>query len=181
MSEKKVVGRGVAIALGSICIVLIAFIAYFSITGISAQNSYNNLQKQVNDLTNITNLADSRVLVNDQTVSQTAGNYTSWMFNPSGQSIITHSWSINYAGVLKVDVQSSTTNNTYVRVIYSWYNPQFAFAEYSWGVHYNNQIEVGTIGTASFPVFPTYDIEIRVGSTNTSENATETVTITYYY
>jgi predicted transcriptional regulator len=43
---KKVVGRNVAIALGIICILLIAFIAYFSITGISAQNSYNNLQNQ---------------------------------------------------------------------------------------------------------------------------------------
>jgi cell division protein FtsB len=43
---KKVVGRSVAIALGIICILLIAFIAYFSITGISAQNSYNNLQNQ---------------------------------------------------------------------------------------------------------------------------------------
>jgi cell division protein FtsB/DNA-binding HxlR family transcriptional regulator len=44
--SKKVVGRSVAIALGIICILLIAFIAYFSITGISAQNSYNNLQNQ---------------------------------------------------------------------------------------------------------------------------------------
>lgn len=43
---KKMVRRSVAIALGIICILLIAFIAYFSITGISAQNSYNNLQNQ---------------------------------------------------------------------------------------------------------------------------------------
>jgi hypothetical protein len=102
------------------------------------------------------------------------------MFNPSG-GIISTSWSINYAGVLKVDVQSSTTNNTYVRVTYSWYNPQFSVAIYSWGIHYDNQIDVGTIGTASFPVLPTNDIEIRVGNTNSVGNATETVTITYYY
>jgi cell division protein FtsB len=43
---KKVVGRSVAIALGIICILLIASIAYFSITGISSQNNYNNLQNQ---------------------------------------------------------------------------------------------------------------------------------------
>jgi hypothetical protein len=46
MSEKKMVSRNVAIALGIICILLVAVIAYFSITGISAQNSYNNLQNQ---------------------------------------------------------------------------------------------------------------------------------------
>ena len=43
---KKTVSRNVAIALGIICILLIAIIAYFSITGISAQNSYNTLQNQ---------------------------------------------------------------------------------------------------------------------------------------
>jgi len=47
---KKVVGKSVAVALGIVCILLIASIAYFSVTGISAQNSYNNLQKQNNQL-----------------------------------------------------------------------------------------------------------------------------------
>jgi cell division protein FtsB len=46
LSEKKVVGRSVAIALGLVCILLIALIAYFTVTGISAQNSYNNLKDQ---------------------------------------------------------------------------------------------------------------------------------------
>ena len=50
MSEKKMVSRNVAIALGIICILLIAITAYFSVTGISAQNSYNNLQNQNNQL-----------------------------------------------------------------------------------------------------------------------------------
>jgi archaellum component FlaF (FlaF/FlaG flagellin family) len=43
---KKMVSRSVALALGIICILLVAIIAYFSIMGISAQNSYNNLQNQ---------------------------------------------------------------------------------------------------------------------------------------
>ena len=46
MSEKEMVSRNVAIALGIICIILIALIAYFTVTGISAQNSYNTLQNQ---------------------------------------------------------------------------------------------------------------------------------------
>jgi|GEM_PF-922105 len=47
---KKMVSRSVTIALGIICIVLIALIAYFTVTGISAQNSYNNLKNQNNQL-----------------------------------------------------------------------------------------------------------------------------------
>jgi len=43
---KKMVRRSVAIALGTVCILLIAVIAAFSIAGISAQNSYGNLQNQ---------------------------------------------------------------------------------------------------------------------------------------
>jgi len=43
---KKMVSRNVAIALGIICIVLVALIAYFTVTGISATNSYDNLQNQ---------------------------------------------------------------------------------------------------------------------------------------
>src|SRR5271157_4380176 len=48
--ERKMVSRNVAIALGIICIVLVALIGYFTVTGISAQNSYNNLQNQINQL-----------------------------------------------------------------------------------------------------------------------------------
>jgi len=40
------VSRNVAMALGIICIILIALIAYFTVTGVSAQNSYNNLQNK---------------------------------------------------------------------------------------------------------------------------------------
>jgi predicted PurR-regulated permease PerM len=40
------VSRNVAVALGIVCIILVALIAYFTVTGISAQNSYNNLQNQ---------------------------------------------------------------------------------------------------------------------------------------
>ncbi|MGD0160266.1 MAG: helix-turn-helix transcriptional regulator [Candidatus Bathyarchaeia archaeon] len=43
---KRIIGKSVAIALGLICIVLIASVAYFIISDISAQNSFNNLQNQ---------------------------------------------------------------------------------------------------------------------------------------
>jgi len=44
--SKRVAGRSAAMALGIICILLIASTAYFWITGISAQNSYDTLQNQ---------------------------------------------------------------------------------------------------------------------------------------
>jgi nitrate reductase NapE component len=176
---KKMVARNVAIALGIICIVLVVGLvgafAYYA-------SQISSLNSEVGNLTYIASLDKSTVWVNDTTVTQTASNYTSWSF------------SADYAGYVSVNVQSSTTNNTYVRVIYSAYS-----------INYDNTITVGTSGTASFPVlfaplafmtpsippgtpprsFPYSigytSIELRAGNTNTVGNATETVTITYYY
>jgi outer membrane murein-binding lipoprotein Lpp len=117
-----------------------------------------SLQNQVNDLNDTVNLAKSTVWVNDQTISLPASSYTSWTCSAS------------YAGYVSVWVQTSTTTNTYVRVIYTAY-----------GVNYDQQIGVGTGGTAVFPLLPCSSIEIRVGNTNLINGATETVTITYYY
>jgi len=71
---KKMVSRNVAVALGIICIVLIAIIAYFTVTGISAQNSYNNLQNQNSQLQ--TWLDGNETLLN-QTQTWLNGNVTS--------------------------------------------------------------------------------------------------------
>jgi len=197
MSEKKVVGRNVAIALGIICIILAvglvgAVANYTSIitskdntisslnsqitskdsqisslnsqitskdSQISSLNSQiTNLQNQVNDLNSVINLEKSTVWVDDQTVSQPARSYTHWTF------------SAGYAGYVSVWVQTSTTDNTYVRVIWS-----------SHGVNYDESITVGVSGTAVFPILPTSSIEIRVGNSNLFSGATETVTITYFY
>jgi hypothetical protein len=234
---KKMVRRSVAIALGMICILLIAVIAYFSIAGISAQNSYNNLQNQNNQLQtwlngnityynsqianltnqknqlqtwlsenitsyetqistlnaritqmqtwlngnitaynsyvadhhhtdedytnfyNISNLADSAVWVNDQTISQPAGASTSWT-EP-----------VNYAGYVSVSVQTSSVAGTHVRVTYSAY-----------GVSFDQEIVVSAGGTAVFPILPS-NVTVEVGNSNNilEGGATENVTITYYY
>ena len=120
---------------------------------------YQNLQTQIANENSIISLSNSTTWVNDQTVSQTAEGYSYWQF------------SAGYAGYVSVSVQSSTTSNTYVRVMYS-----------SHDVSYDNQIGVSTGGTAVFPVLPPSSIiEIRVGNTNPTNGATETVTITYYY
>ncbi len=193
MSEKpieKKSGRTVVITLGIICIVLAvglvgAVVNYTSIISgkdntiaskdseianknsqiadkdntISSLNSQiSSLQSQVNDLNNTVNLAKFTVWASNEAVNQPAGSYVHWTRSAS------------YAGYVSVNVQTSTTTNTYVRVIYS-----------SHGVSYDNQIGVGTGGTAVFPILPASSIEIRVGNSNWFDGASETVSITYYY
>jgi len=162
MSEKKVVDRKVAIALGIICVVLavglVGVVAYYTsiISGLNSQVS--QLQSQVSELRAIVNLEKSETWVSQQTVSQPAGYYVYWIFSAS------------YAGYIVVTVHSSTTSNTYVRVIWS-----------SHGVDYDNTVNVGAGGTAVFPVLPCSRVEIRVGNTNLLSGATQTVSITYRY
>jgi hypothetical protein len=123
---------------------------------LSSQNT--NLQNQVNDLTDTLNLGKSTIWVNNQPISEPASSYVAWNF------------AANYAGYLSVWVKTSSSTTTYVRVIYS-----------SHGVNYDNQITVGTGGTAVFPILPSGSIEVRVGNTNLITGHTQTVTITYYY
>ncbi|MGA2769109.1 MAG: hypothetical protein ABSF24_12460 [Candidatus Bathyarchaeia archaeon] len=196
MSERKVVRRSVAVAVGIVCILLLAglgvVMAYYTMQINNKDSTYNDyvlthshtnseydslqsshhhsdseynaLQNQVNDLTDTLNLGKSTTWINDETISQSASSYTYWTFTASSGFVA------NYAGYISVNVQSSTTDKTYVQVIYS-----------SHGVNYNNQIGVGSSGTAVFPVLPSSSTEIRVGNNNIFNGATETVTITYYY
>jgi len=102
---KKMVRRSVAVALGIVCILLIALIAYFTVTGISAQNSYNNLQNQnkqlqnqVNNLTGILNLIKSTVWVDNQTITEIPqDSTTNWTCKA------------DYLGYISVQVYSGTT------------------------------------------------------------------------
>jgi hypothetical protein len=182
IESTRVVSKSVAIALGIVCLILagsiLGALAYYG-SQISSLNSsisvlqdavstrdsqISSLNSQVSslnsglgNLTDIVNLSKSTIWVNDQTVSQVANSYTSWTDSAS------------YAGYVVVNVQSSTSPNTYVRLIYS-----------SRGVEYDHQITVGMGGTAVFPVLPG-SIQVVVGNTNLVNGATETVTITYYY
>ena len=170
----KDVRKTAAIALGIICIILVvseayAIADYTTIDSLNSQISLlnsqiTNLQAQItslnthiSNLNDTVNLANSTVLVNSYTLSQPA-SYCSYM-----------NFTASYAGYVSVNVKSSTTNNTYVGVVY-----------FSHGVNYNNLIVVGTGGIAVFPILPA-SIQVGVGNTNSFNNATETVTITYYY
>jgi hypothetical protein len=163
MSEKKVVGRRVFIALEIVCIILLACLvgatSLYQWQINDKDNTITNLQGQVVDLTNIVDMDKYATWANDQTINQTANSYNSWTEEA------------NYAGFVAVQVLSSTTDKTYVEVIYS---------NYLYGINYDQRIAMGSSGVATFPIEPFY-IVIRVGNSNLINGANETVTITYYY
>ncbi|MGD0978725.1 MAG: hypothetical protein ABR962_06235 [Candidatus Bathyarchaeia archaeon] len=182
MSEDKMVSRNVAIALGIICIISIAVIAYLSASIISEHNNssyfnsyvlthghsnadYDALQNQVNDLNDIVNLTKSTGWVNNLTISNAVGNVVSW--KPST--------SVSYAGYVAVQVSSLTgNNNTFVEMIFS--STIFSSGTYNADVGQ----PVGVSGTVVFPVLPTTNLEVKIGTSDGSA-ATETVTIVYFY
>jgi magnesium-transporting ATPase (P-type) len=169
MSEKRVVSRKIAIAVGTLCIILlvalVGMLAIYTSVFNKKDSQIADLQNQVtsdnstiNSLTAIVNLNYSIVWVNAEPVNQTAGNFSSWSF------------SVSYAGYVIVDILTSPTNNMSVELKYSWN-----------GVSYDNTTSVSPSGSASFPVLPANNIGIRVINTNSSTSASETVTITYWY
>ena len=122
------------------------------------QIQVNSLNADNNDLLAIVNLTKVSILVNNETIGQEANTYTSWTF------------SIQYAGYLSVTVHSSSTTSTYVQVVYNYDS-----------VIFNHVISIGSAGTASFPILPSDELEVRVGNTNFIDSANQTVTVTYYY
>jgi hypothetical protein len=172
----------VAFALGIICVVLaLTLVAAFEVYPpmiYDRNNKIVSVENQVENLTDTLYLFNATVWVSGETFSQGAGSY----------SVIEGS-NVSYAGYVFVNVQASTTNATYVRVIYTYYaDDEGASGSYHFGYFtYDNQVDVGTNGIAAFPVLPPFGyqeyLEIRIGNTNSpggpAEN--ETVTITYRY
>ena len=120
--------------------------------------THNHTNSEYDTLTDIVNLQESTIWVNHETISQPPSSYTYWTFSAS------------YAGYILVAVHSSTTDKTYIRVAYS-----------SYGVSYNQKMDIGSSGTAVFPVLPCGSIGVSIGNTNLVNGATETVSVTYYY
>ncbi len=122
----------------------------------SANTQLASLQNQVNALNAICNLTVSTTWVNNQTASQKAGSITTW------------TESATYPGYVAIQVFSATISSIYANVTYS-----------SHGVNYNNQENLGS-GIAYFPILPS-NVTIAIGNSLLSGNATELVTITYFY
>ncbi len=121
------------------------------------QRELNACQNQLSRLEDIVNLRLSKTLVSHETINEPASSYVYWRFH------------INYAGYIVVTVHSSTTDKTYVEVVY-----------HSYGTSFDQKVYVGSEGSAVFPVLPG-TIEVRVGNSNFISGATQVVSITYYY
>jgi len=121
-------------------------------------SEYDSLQAERNLLKSIVDLDKYQVIIDHQTISQPGSTYTSWIF------------SAPYAGYLEIEIATSTADNIVVGVIYN-----------SYGVNFDQEIIVGTSGTAVFPILPSTDILVRVGNANLFVDATEKVTVTYHY
>lgn len=182
---KKMVSRNVAIALGIICIILVAgmveiWLYYLvqdiekdeTITKLNNQifqlnsqisqlnSSITNLQNQVNNLTDVLNLNRSTVWVSGETVN---------LMNLSP----TYEENASFAGYVSVQVSSQ-------------YNATVEVEYFSHGVSYENSVIVGNSGTAVFPVLPSSSISIYIFQTLSeyfilSGPLDATATITYYY
>ena len=202
---KKIVGKSVALVLGLICIVLIAFVAYFAVAGISAQNSYNNLQNQNKQLQ--TWLDGNRTLLDQTQVNDTnlqgqinslnysvtnlqkelndfhiPENSTVWLNNESvdtsnsGGNI--WGWGAPSAGYVSIQV-SSNDNSTYVWLWLENSNSTniYAFPQIM-PISFEEQISVGFGRTLIIPVLPQTGVTMTVGSIR---EAKANVTVTYYY
>ena len=98
-----------------------------------------------------------QVIVDHEVINQPAGSCTVWMI------------SLPNPGYLEVIVHSSTSTNTYAKVKYTAY-----------GVNFDQEIKIGSSGTASFPILPT-KARIYVCNSNLISGASHTVSIKYHY
>jgi len=173
MSENKKVRKSVVVALGVVCIILVALTAYFTYSNINLQNQIDslnsnltNLQKEVNNLTDVINLQESTLWVNEDKVDITP--------IPVGEAkTLTYVENASFAGY--VSVQVSSQYNVVVEVSYL-----------SHGVSYDDALIVSKSGTATFPVLPSSNISFYIYVTFEagiviSGPLYATVTITYYY
>ncbi len=178
--------KNITIALGVICIVLVAGLIAAVASGSSfsdqpdtsnLENQISNLNTQVSSLQNKVNdykehidtlvdennyyasiiaIDESMVVLDEETYTQDADTTTVLFDN-----------SIDYAGYIEVQVES-TSDTTYIQVSYTYEDLEF-----------NQTIPVGTDGTARFPVLPG-TIKILLSNIDTETN-TVTVTMTYFY
>jgi len=184
MSEtksEKMVRRSVAIALGIICIVLIAgFVGVFAYY----VSSHHHSDSEYNDLTEEVNGEKSVVLVN-QTVTL-ENNYTSWSIwvNKTGRILISvENYPLNFFGYF---------NNGYLRTVWNIsFNNVLNFDETSFNtLNFDENDSVPllpawSLYSFSYPVVVyvnnSTNVEVTIGSPNASFAHNQTVIITYYY
>ena len=124
----------------------------------SLQSQLSSANAQVASLQSIVSLSKSQTLVNMLTVNQGPGEIS-----------LVVSFQADYAGYIVVS-GTSTTNSGYISVLDTW--PNYPFNGYSY--------EFGTGMNRTILVMPG-TVRVSFGNGNTSNGATATLTVTYYY
>ena len=206
-SQKKVVGRTVAIALGIVCIVLVASlvgaIAVYTpmVNNLKSQtaekdDTISSLNSQISALNSSLNQISSSTSSKDSQIAalnlQVAGLNSQVSSIASILALNVSTYLVYNQGVTQEPNASTTVFPTdeqtplyyagYVYVaVQSSSNTTYVEVIYTlYGINYDNSVTVGTSGTAAFPVLPG-PINIRVGNTETVDSVNATITVTYYY
>lgn len=127
------------------------------LNGYISTHTHNN--SEYNDLREIVNLEKTQIIVRNLTITEPAGAYH------------TETFSVQYAGFILVNLTSSTTDQNSIEVIYTS----------QWFSYDNYVIIVGHRGISMFPVLPSNNVQVRIGTPNSSKGGNQTFTITYYY
>ena len=210
MSEKKVVGRGVAIGLGIICILLAvglvgAFAIYMPalaranslISSLQTQN--NQLQTQLNG-----NVSQNANLQSQNSQLQTwlDGNKTEYqnyknshshsdsdynllesIANLGEQQTILSQYTVNQGANTHIYVtgfQANYAGYLYISLTSTTSNAYVIVEYWFLGKLFSVTKTIGTSGEAYFILMPS-GVAIYVGNTNFLNGATDTITATYHY
>jgi hypothetical protein len=178
LSEKKSVSRVVAIALGVVCIILVASLAgtiaiiYSRDSTISSlQYENSNLQFQANELNSTANLSKIDLWQWGVNVSQPPASYSSWNF------------SAGYAGYLTVQVNPSqnSTNDIYVRVAWSYKKSVVSYDNTSYTTSVLDYDNTTNGGFVKCSILPCPNVTITLGNSDTLKGLTATMYIIYTY
>ena len=203
MSEKKLVNRNIAIALGLVCIVLLSgliVVVALGIGGTSDSQTINSLQAQIaNKDTTIASLNSQITSLQNSLNNQNSNNATDNTAEIDQlNSQVAYYYSVSHLNESDPMISSQTftqdpSANTVIwqdAVNYAGYiavtaqassNTTYIQTDYIYsGVNYNQTITVGTSGTAYFPVLPGM-LDINLGNMEPTNSNTGTVSAIYYY
>jgi hypothetical protein len=196
MSEKKVVGRKVAIALGIMCVILVAGLAGVMVNYTRIINDkdtlYNNYvaahshsNEEYDNYVSTHHHTDSEYNNYVANHHHTDSEYDDLVAiaNLQKQEAFRSNFPVSqganqitpviflqftYAGYLHI-ISTATSNKAYIKVDY-WFQ----------GKLYESRYNVGTSGDIIVAVLPSYSAAVYVGNTD-SQGVTHTVSITYHY
>lgn len=164
-SDERMVRRSVATRI-VLVIIAVGIIGVLFTSGIYVRyvddhhhtdEDYVSLAEENSRFENLLLLREEAVWIDNRTISQAAGTYTSWTFPAF------------YAGYVGVLIHTSNASSIHVRLMYHSY------------VDFDQEIVTIAGGGAQFPVLPAGQVQVQIGNNNTVNGATETVTIKYYY